>query len=113
MTYQLLVALDRPDVPLHTTAVENDAGIHVIRRKISSGTRSDSERTCRDAFLGHMKTCAKHGISSQTFLIFRRSSDNIEPRNLPQLPYPGCSANQSSLSETADTLAIFSAMCML
>ena len=32
-----------------------------LRRKVSGGTRSDTGRDCRDAFLGFGKTCAKRG----------------------------------------------------
>jgi hypothetical protein len=59
---ELLLVLDRPDIPLHTNGSENDIRCQVTRRKISSGTRSDLGRDCRDAFLGLMKTCAKQGI---------------------------------------------------
>jgi hypothetical protein len=55
----LLVALDRPDIPLHTNGSENDIRCQVTRRKISAGTRSDAGRDCRDGFLGLMKTCDK------------------------------------------------------
>jgi hypothetical protein len=58
-----LMALDRPDIPLHTNGSENDIRAQVIKRKISGGTRSDAGRDCRDAFLGLAKTCAKLGIS--------------------------------------------------
>jgi hypothetical protein len=65
---ELLVALDRPDVPLHTNSAENDIRCQVIRRKISGGTRSDEGRDCRDAFLGLAKTCTKLGISFWDYL---------------------------------------------
>ncbi|MGH7075883.1 MAG: IS66 family transposase [Stellaceae bacterium] len=65
---ELLMALDRPDVPLHTNSAENDIRCQVIRRKISGGTRSDQGRDCRDAFLGLAKTCAKLGISFWDYL---------------------------------------------
>jgi hypothetical protein len=41
----LLIALDRPDIPLDTNSAENDIRCQVIRRKISGGTRSDAGRT--------------------------------------------------------------------
>jgi Transposase IS66 family len=59
---ELLLVLERPDIPLHTNGSENDIRCQVTRRKISGGTRSDLGRDCRDAFLGLMKTCAKQGI---------------------------------------------------
>ena len=56
---ELLVVLERPDIPLHTNGSENDIRCQVTRRKVSGGTRSDAGRDCRDAFLGLMKTCNK------------------------------------------------------
>jgi hypothetical protein len=38
------------------------------QRKVSGGTRSDTGRDCRDAFLGLSKTCAKLGISFWDYL---------------------------------------------
>jgi Transposase IS66 family len=65
---ELLVVLERPDIPLHTNGSENDIRCQVTRRKISGGTRSDLGRDCRDAFLGLMKTCAKQGIRFWEYL---------------------------------------------
>ena len=41
---ELLMVLDRPEIPLHTNGSENDIRCHVTRRKISAGTRSDIGR---------------------------------------------------------------------
>jgi Transposase IS66 family len=60
---ELLMVLDRPEIPLHTNGSENDIRCHVTRRKVSAGTRSDIGRDCRDAFLGLAKTCAKLEIA--------------------------------------------------
>jgi Transposase IS66 family len=60
---ELLRVLDRPEIPLHTNGSENDIRAQVTRRKVSGGTRSDTGRDCRDAFLGLMKTCQKLGVS--------------------------------------------------
>ena len=65
---ELLVVLDRPEVPLHTNDAENDLRAVVTRRKLSGGTRSDAGRACRDAFLGLLKTCAKLGIRFWDYL---------------------------------------------
>ena len=64
----LLMVLERPDVPLHTNSSENDIRDHVTRRKVSGGTRSDQGRDCRDAFLGLKKTCAKQAIRFWDYL---------------------------------------------
>ena len=65
---ELLMVLDRPEIPLHTNGSENDIRCQVTKRKISGGTRSDAGRDCRDAFLGLAKTCSKLGISFWDYL---------------------------------------------
>ena len=65
---ELLMVLDRPEIPLHTNGSENDIRCQVTKRKISGGTRSDAGRDCRDAFLGLAKTCAKLGIAFWDYL---------------------------------------------
>ena len=73
---ELLMVLDRPEIPLHTNGSENDIRCHVTRRKISGGTRSDVGRDCRDAFLGLAKTCAKLGIAFWDYLGSRLAVPN-------------------------------------
>ncbi len=63
--------LERPEIPLHTNGSENDIRAQVTRRKVSGGTRSDTGRDCRDAFLGLMKTCQKLGVSFWDYLAAR------------------------------------------
>ena len=65
---ELLMVLERPEIPVHTNGSENDIRCHVTRRKVSGGTRSDRGRDCRDAFLGLAKTCAKLAISFRDYL---------------------------------------------
>jgi hypothetical protein len=65
---ELLMVLDRPEIPLHTNGSENDVRCQVTRRKVSGGTRSDAGRDCRDAFLGIAKTCAKLEIAFWDYL---------------------------------------------
>jgi hypothetical protein len=65
---ELLMVLDRPEIPLHTNGSENDIRCHVTRRKLSGGTRTDTGRECRDAFLGIVKTCAKLQIAFWDYL---------------------------------------------
>jgi hypothetical protein len=80
---ELLVVLDRPEVPLHTNGSERDLRPQVIRRKISGGTRSDLGRNCRDAFLGLLLTCAKLGLSFWDYLGDRLG---VPSTNAPYLP---------------------------
>ncbi len=65
---ELLMVLERPEIPLHTNGSENDIRCQVTRRKISAGTRSDVGRDCRDAFLSLVKTCDKLGIAAWDYL---------------------------------------------
>ena len=79
---ELLIVLDRPEIPLHTNGSENDVRCQVTKRKVSGGTRSDIGRDCRDAFLGLAKTCAKLGITFWDYL----GSRLAVPGN-PTIPY--------------------------
>jgi len=79
---ELLVALDRPEVPLNTNGAENDIRCQVTKRKISGGTRSEAGRDCRDAFLGLMKTCAKQRISFWDYL-----GDRLNVPGAPNVPH--------------------------
>lgn len=81
---ELLMVLDRPEIPLHTNGSENDIRCQVTKRKISGGTRSDAGRDCRDAFLGLAKTCAKLGISFWDYLGARLAVAGSVP--IPHLP---------------------------
>jgi hypothetical protein len=65
---ELLLVLERPEVPLNTNQSENDIRAMVTRRKLSGGTRSQTGRQARDAFLGLMKTCRKLRISYWQYL---------------------------------------------
>jgi hypothetical protein len=65
---ELLMVLERPEIPLHTNGSENDIRCYVTRRKVSAGTRSDIGRDCRDAFLSLAKTCDKLGIAVWDYL---------------------------------------------
>jgi Transposase IS66 family len=65
---ELLMVLERPEIPLHTNGSENDIRCQVTKRAISGGTRSDAGRDCRDAFLALAKTCAKNGIAFWDYL---------------------------------------------
>ncbi|AHK47330.1 conserved hypothetical 36.1 kDa protein (plasmid) [Ensifer adhaerens OV14] len=65
---ELLKVLDRPGIPLHTNASENDLRSFVTKRKISGGTMSRDGRVARDTMLGLMKTCRKLGLSFWQYL---------------------------------------------
>jgi hypothetical protein len=82
---ELLVALDRPELPLHTNGSERDLRPQVIKRKISGGTRADLGRDCRDAFLGLLLTCAKLGLSFWDYLGHRLQVPGADAPYLPDL----------------------------
>ena len=74
---ELLKVLDRPDLPLHNNASEQDIREFVTKRKISGSTRSDQGRRCRDTFASLKKTCRKLGISFWEYLRDRIGGKNI------------------------------------
>jgi len=81
---ELLLVLERPDLPLHNNLSEGDIREYVKRRKVSGGTRSDDGRRGRDTFASLKKTCRKLGVSFWTFLNDRvRGEGGIQP--LPAL----------------------------
>jgi hypothetical protein len=79
---ELLMVLERPEIPLHTNGSENDIRCQVTKRKISGGTRSDAGRDCRDAFLGLAKTCAKLRVTFWDYLGAR-----LAIAGQPDVPY--------------------------
>ena len=68
---ELLLVLERPDVPLHNNLSENDIREYVKRRKVSGSTRNDLGRRCRDTFTSLKKTCRKLDISFWKYLLDR------------------------------------------
>jgi Transposase IS66 family len=82
---ELLLVLERPEVPLHTNGSERDLRPQVVKRKISGGTRSDAGRACRDAFLGLLLTCAKLGVSFWDYLGHRLGVPGADTPYLPDL----------------------------
>jgi hypothetical protein len=81
---ELLRVLERPEIPLHTNASENDIRACVTKRKVSGGTMSEDGRTARDVLLGLLKTCRKLGISFYRYLGDRLRVPSAEP--IPPLP---------------------------
>jgi len=81
---ELLLVLDRPEVPLHNNGSERDIRDYVKKRKISASTRSELGRSARDTFLSLKKTCRKLGLSFWAYLQDRLTrAQQIPP--LPQL----------------------------
>jgi len=64
----LLLVLQRPEIPLHNNLSESDIREWAKKRKISAGTRSEPGRRCRDTFISLKKTCRKLGLSFWRYL---------------------------------------------
>jgi hypothetical protein len=80
---ELLRVLERPEIPLHTNASENDLRACVIKRKVSGGTMSVDGRLARDVMLGLSKTCRKLGLSFFTYLGDRLGLNTGQPKIPP------------------------------
>lgn len=81
---ELLLGLDRPEVPLHNNGSEREIRDYVKKRKISASTRSELGRSARDTFISLKKTCRKLGLSFWSYLQDRLTrAQQIPP--LPQL----------------------------
>ena len=79
---ELLLVLQRPDIPLHNNLSERDIREYVIKRKISGSTRSEDGRRARDTFASLKKTCHKLSIGFGDYLLDRLTLRN----NIPPLP---------------------------
>ncbi|MCP4264679.1 MAG: transposase, partial [Candidatus Brocadiaceae bacterium] len=77
---ELLLVLDRPEIPLHNNLSETDIREYVKRRKVSGSTRSDPGRECRDTFTSLKKTCRKLEISFWDYLNDRIGKLNTIPQ---------------------------------
>ncbi len=77
---ELLLVLDRPEIPLHNNLSETDIREYVKRRKVSGSTRSNPGRKCRDTFTSLKKTCRKLGLSFWDYLNDRTGKLNAIPR---------------------------------
>src|SRR3954454_25031347 len=82
---ELLVTLERPQVPLNTNSSEQDVRDPVTLRKISGSTRSEDGRRCRDTFLSLKKTCQKNAISFWAYLGDRLGITTYGIAHLPDL----------------------------
>jgi hypothetical protein len=91
---ELLLVLERPELPLHNNLSEQDIRDYVIRRKISGGTRSDLGRRCRDTLASLRKTCRKLGVSFWDYL-----HDRLQ--GLGQIPRLGALLRQKVTAASA------------
>ncbi len=82
---ELLVVLDRPEVPLNTNGSERDLRPQVTKRKVSGGTQSDQGRDGRDVFASLLLTCAKLSVSFWDYLGHRLGVFGVDAPYLPDL----------------------------
>ncbi len=64
----LLLVLNRPEVPLHNNLSEGHLRDYVKKRKISGSTRSDLGRQARDTFASLKKTCRRLEVNFWAYL---------------------------------------------
>lgn len=96
---ELLKVLDKPELPLHNNASEQDIREFVTKRKISGSTRSDEGRRCRDTFASLKKTCRKLGVSFWDYLTDRVGGTNLIP-TLGELIAQKAASRLGELTET-------------
>ena len=81
---ELLLVLDRPEIPLHSNGAENAIRCLVTKRRISGETRSEAGKQARDTFLSLLKTCTKLAVSFWDYLGARLKIPKVEA--VPWLP---------------------------
>lgn len=81
---ELLVVLDRPEIPLHTNGSERDIRPWVTKRKVSGETKVDAGRDTRDTFFSLLLTCRKLGLSFWDYLGTRLKIPKVV--DVPWLP---------------------------
>src|SRR3954453_1358673 len=81
---ELLLVLDRPDIPLHPNGSETAARSFVPKRRISGETRSAAGKQARATFLSLLKTCSKLAISFWDYLGARLKIPDAD--RVPWLP---------------------------
>ena len=77
---ELLLVLDRPEIPIHNNLSESDIREYVKRRKVSGGTRSEIGKRSRDTFTSLKKTARKLGVSFWKYLNDRNSNTEDIPK---------------------------------
>lgn len=77
---KLLLVLDFPEIPLHNNPAEIALREMVIKRKISSGTRSEDGKIAWENMMTILDTCRKHGISFLEYVKDIFSGRHNQPR---------------------------------
>jgi hypothetical protein len=101
---ELLLVLERPEIPLHNNLSEQDIRDYVTKRKVSGGTRSPLGRRCRDTFLSLLKTCKKLGVSFWQYLSDRLTGKGVIPP-LPEVLRARATSGQATVCSAASASA--------
>ena len=80
---ELLLVLDRPEVPRHNNESEREIRDYGKKRKSSATTRREAGRKARGTFVSLKKTCRKLGLSFWHYLQDRLTHANT----IPPLPH--------------------------
>jgi hypothetical protein len=91
---ELLLVLERPEVPLHNNLSEGHIRDYVKKRKISGSTRSELGRRARDTFASLKKTCRRLGVNFWEYV-----QDRV--RGLDQIPRLADQIRQKAEATTA------------
>ena len=73
---KLLLVLEQPEIPLHNNIAELAERLFVIKRKISTQTRSNNGTRAWETMLSFYDTCRKLGVSYSKFLYDRINRNN-------------------------------------
>ncbi len=66
---ELLLVLVFPEIPIHNNPAELALREIVVKRKISSGTRSDDGKIAWENMMSILDTCRKHGINFFNYIL--------------------------------------------
>ena len=122
---QLLLVLQRPEVPLHNNLSEGHIRDYVKKRKISGSTRSDSGRRARDTFASLKKTCRRLGVNFWEYLqdrvrglgkvprladLIRQKAEEAAARRAPAAPPPDPDGGAGGLNAGSGLRCLVSAL---
>ena len=82
---ELLLVLERPEIPLHTNGSETDSRDYVKKREVSGGTSSDGGGAAAIPSLASKKTCRKFGISCWQYSWYRLGIGEATIRRLADI----------------------------
>src|SRR4051812_14185072 len=108
---ELLLVLDRPDIPLHTNGSENAVRSFVTKRRISGETRSAAGKQARDTFLSLLKTCSKHATSFWEYLGARLTRRAAQQKSRTLISCPGSPISSGRTPQRSPAQTTMTAIC--